>query len=244
MYPSKDKFLLAHKFDDSDEYYVFVDEKNNKWEETYSPHVATTFPTAKAATSWSKNNTTFGEYAVALDKDKARAKFDAWVKDGMVRRKFDMVNKSLSRKYKNESPKEVLAWHISVRDDPDAIRYEDHETWPALYCVFKHLFDCKSYYQNDKCGKLWHSFSVRTPRDGKFEDFQKELDLILPHITLKDKKGGKIIDIFDHSLSAYGNSVCLIAHKNGKFSILGSCQDIRSDLKTCFEYLKRERYYE
>jgi len=203
-------YILAHKFGDADPYYIQLSDTH--WEESLCPYVATEFKSAVAATKWSKENTTFGEYAVALEPQPEKEKFDEWVKNGMVRRRFDILNKKLSRKYNGETPEEVLAWRISVREDVDAIRYEDYKTWPDLYSVFKHLFNCSSYYSKGEVGKLQHSFSVYTRRDGKLDDFEKELNLILPHVTYLDDDGGKMINVFDHYLSEGGNSMSLVAH--------------------------------
>lgn len=246
MPTTKDSYLLAHKFGDSEPHYISHNEYQNYWEETYSPYIATEFKNAKSAIKWSKDNTTFGEYAVALESKPEKAKFDEWMKNGMVRRRFNIIDKKLSRKYKNETPEEVLVWYISVREDVDGIRYEDYQTWPKLHSVFKHLFDRVSYYSKRDDGKLLHSFSVSTRRDGRLEDFKKELNLVLPHITYLDNNGDKIINVFDHYLSEHGNSVSLIAHKNGKFSVEGKYNDAvtNADLEKCFNYLKRERYYE
>lgn len=237
-------YILAHKFGDSELYYVRCGEYS--WEEILSPHVATEFKSESLAIEWSKENTTFGEYAVALDPQPEKEKFDEWVKNGMVRRKFDIVDKKLSRKYNNETPEEILAWWIAKWEDKSGVRYEDYKTWPKLNSVFKHLSDCVSYYSKGYSGPLLHSFSVFTGRDGKFEDFKKELDLILPHITHLNDNGDKLIDVFDHYLSESGNSVKLVAHKNGKFSVEGRYDTPikNSDLEKCFEYLRQERYYE
>lgn len=238
------EYILAHKFGEGVLYYVRVNQ--DSWDETYSPHFASVFQTEQLALEWSKSNTNFGEYAVALETQPEKDKFDEWVKGGMVRRHFELVDKKLSREYNGESPEDVLAWWISIRGNDGTIRNEDYRTWPKIYSVFKHLFDCVSYYSKDNSGPFLHSFSVYTRRDGKFEDFEKELGLVLPHITHLNDDGDKVIDVFDHYLSEGGNSVSLLAHKNGKFSVEGRYEKPvkNTSLKECFEYLKRERYYE
>ena len=139
-------YILAHKFGDS---CYFVQVLKNKWNEIYDPEFATTFASKESALNWSKENTTMGEYAVVLNRDRQLTKFKRWAASGMIRRKFDVVNKKISRPYNGETPLEILNWYVSYKQDADNVRYEDYETWPDLYTVYKHIWGIQTYDEKD-----------------------------------------------------------------------------------------------
>lgn len=95
--------------------------------------------------------------------------------------------------------------------------------------------------------KKFTSHLVFTPeKDGNFEDFQRELNMVMDKITYKDEDGFLVMPIFDHFLSEHGNSVSLFIHPETKQVKVGGRwrKEDFSSLKEAFNYLRRERYYE
>lgn len=224
-------YILAHRFGEIT-YYVkcYAD----KFEEIYNPEFATNFETKAKAINWSKNNTTFGEYAVALDKDTEVLAFQKWCSHGMIRRTIDLINKKYSRKYNNEGKLEVLDWHINQSN----IRYEDFATWPALYSTFKNIWNVLKYENKEI------SFEMAVHKDSSFETFVEELNLVLPHITFIDDNGYKIISIIDHGLGAGGNFSSFLYKSDEDCAITGrfSSPQKEGNLREVFDYWKRVRW--
>lgn len=234
-------YILAHKFGEQT-YYARINDETS-WDEIYSAEAATQFSTKTEAVNWSKENTTFGEYAVALPAKQEIEKFKRNLAEGMVRRSFEVVNKKISRAYNGESPKQILRWWISLQGQDDKIRYEDYKTWPKLYSVFKHIWDKQGFHSSDY-KEIYHTFEVRVPKNSNLKDFKKELDLIVPHITYLDKKGNKIIGVIDHHLGKNGNIVNFIVKPNDVYALVSRWEDkIEGTLEEVFNYWKTHRYY-
>lgn len=206
----------------------------------HNPSSAKTFPLISEAKSFIEQFITFeGMKIFVLDAEVK--KFTDWMLNGCLYRSLPIKNKSLSRKYNGESKIEVLKWWIAYTQSNDfEIAQEDYGSWPHLYSMFKHLHSVEGF-EDDSI-----TFSLFTPKDGKFKDFKKELDLISPYCTCIDKKEGKIYHIFDHYLSEGGNSVSLIEYSHGDFSVRSGSGSliVSGNLEVCFDYLKRERWYE
>ena len=118
-------------------------------------------------------------------------------------------------------------------------------TWPQLYSISKHLWDVEGYHSDDY-KEIYTTFSVYTRKDGNFEDFQRELNMVMDKVTYKDDDGFLVMSIFDHFLSEHGNSVSLLIHpktKQVKVSGRWHKEDFTS-LEEAFNYMRRERYYE
>ena len=226
------KFILSHDFN-GNIYYVRV--RQDGWDEVYNPGVATEFKTKKEAVDWSRENTTFGEYAVGLSKDKEVEKFKEWSELGMIRREFKLLDKTISRKYNNESNLEVLEWHLNKTDE---IRFEDYKTWPNLYSVFSNLWDVETYQDKTL------SFSMYVRPDSTFDKFKEELELVLQHITrLED--GYKVISVFDRFCGAGGNFATFEYKSDDDCKLCSRWNEITTgNLQEVFKVWKEDRYYE
>lgn len=222
-----------------EQYYVRVNDKN--WDEIFNPNYATLFKSKKEAKEWLVKNTTLEEYANVVDLKDTVEKYNEWSKNGSVRRSFDFVDNSLSRPYNNESPEEVLEWRLKVNSEQ--IRYDDYKTWPDLYTLFNNVYRLTEYHSDDY-SKKYVSFELYFRKDSKFKEFKKEFDLILPKVT-SQKNGYKDFSVFDHFLSEGGDSVDLFYKTDEDCYVAGRYTNkIKGSLKECFEYLRKERYYE
>lgn len=222
-----------------EQWYVRVNPTD--WDELYNPHFATLFASEKDANNWVKKNTTFAEYAKAVDSEESIKKYNEWIDKGSIRRSFALVDNTLSRKYNGESAEDVLKWRLTV--EPDSIRYEDYATWPNLHQKFNNLFQIERYHRG-KDEKTLISLSIFFRKTAKFKVFRKELDLVLPSVTLIED-GYKIFSVFDHFLSEGGNSVKLFYKADNDCEVRGRyCNTIKGTLKDCFDYLVKNRYYE
>ena len=229
------KYVAALNFLDK-LYYIRIND-DGSCDECYSPIVATKFKTAEEAVDWVKENTTFGDYAKSVLFSTAEKNFNDWVNNGMIRRSFPALNKNVSRKYDKDKDTnlDVLNWWF----DNEEVRYEDYETWPKLYSIFDHVWDVQKFTDGSK------SFSIYTNRNGKFTNFKKELDLILDKVTPNEKEE-KVLSIFDYHCGEGGNFAYLVQSKDGKWSVRTRYYDeIKNEtLKECFEFMKKNRYYE
>ena len=215
-----------------DRYYVRVNDGN--WDEIYDPNFATSFDTKKAITQWVRKNTIYTEYAKAVDAKQAIEKHNEWAKNGSIRRTFEFVDNNLSRPYNGESAEEVLQWRLNVDDN---IRYEDYKTWPDLHQKFENLFQLQKYPDETL------TFSLYFKQTASFENFKKEFSLALPYVT-RIEKDYKVFHVFDHFLSEGGNVVDFHYKSDSKCKVVSRWNDkIVGDLKTCFDYLVAERYY-
>lgn len=236
------KYILGHNFAEEKTYYVRVLE--DTWDEIYNPHFATEFNSELEAEEWSRENTTFGEYATGIQKNIAIIAFDKWSKTGMVRRTILQIDKSISRPYNNETPLEILNWHIKNRlASEDLVKYEHYKTWPAISSVYTHISNIEQYHNGDYTAK-YLSFSIKTNRDGSFEKFKEELDLILPHITYLDSDYKKLL-IFDYHCGSGGNFADLL-YKDDTDCLIKTryYTECKGDINKVFNFLKKERYYE
>ncbi len=219
-------------------YYVRI--RKNGWDEVYNPKFATAFDKKKDAVDWGKNETTFGEYVVGLKQEDEIKKYEEWHKSGSVRRSFNPIDKILSRSYKNESALEILNWWVSVRavDIDTEVLYHHYVSWPRLHSVFSNISEVESTLD----GKL--IFRMYVKKDATFDKFKEELNLILPHQTYMDGNY-KSMSIMDRYLSEHGNSVMFNYKNDDDCSVKGRWSDShKGNLKSCFEYLKEDRYYE
>lgn len=151
----------------------------------------------------------------------------------------------MSRPYNNEPLQEVIDWWIYSSANGDEIDYDDYKTWPELYSITNHLWSVNGYHSKDY-KKLYISFDIYSKQSGQFEDFEKELNMVLDKITFKDEEGYLILPIFNHYLSEHGNSVSLLIHpETKKVKIGGRWRDDEfNSLEDAFNYIKKERWYE
>lgn len=237
-------YIISHDFEQSTPYCVRVVDETT-FDEVYNPEFATQFKTKKEAQEWIDISSSMKEYSKVVDFDESVQKYKEWVEGGTVRRTLACINRTMSRKYNNEPLEEVIDWWVYARTNDNEIDYEDYETWPKLSSISKHLWDVSGYHSRDY-KDLYLTFKIYTKQDGNFEDFQRELNLVLDKITYKDEDGFLILPIFDHYLSEGGNSVSLLIHPETKqVKIDGRWRVIKFvSLEDAFEYMKSERYYE
>lgn len=236
--------IISHDFNQSTLYYVRVVD-GATFDEVYNPEFATQFKSKKKAQEWIDVSSSMKSHSKVVDFDESLQKYKEWVEGGTVRRTLACINRTMSRKYNNEPLEEVIDWWVYAKTNDDEIDYEDYETWPKIYSLSKHLWEVSIYCSRDHEDYLI-TFEIYTRQDGNFEDFQRELNLILDKVTYKDEDGFLILPIFDHYLSEGGNSVSLLIHPDTKqVRIEGRWDNKEFDsLGDAFNYMKRERYYE
>ena len=240
-------YIIAHDFDQDILYYVKV-ENGNTFDEIYNPKFATQFQTQKKAQEWIDVNSSMKSHSKVVDYEESVQTYEQWVKNGTVRRTLACINRNMSRKYNNETLKEVIDWWIYCIHNDDEIDYEDYRTWPELYTLSKHLWNVEGYYLHDY-KERYITFQIYTRQDGNFDEFQSELNMVLNKVTHKDVDGYLILPIFDHYLSEHGNSVSLLIHPETQhIKIEGSMYSYDdqefSSLEKAFDYMKKERYYD
>lgn len=236
--------IISHDFNQSTPYYVRVVD-GSTFDEVYNPEFATQFKTKKEAQEWIDISSSMKEYSNVVDFNESIQKYEEWVEAGTVRRTLACINRTMSRKYNNEPLEEVIDWWIYAQTNDSEIDYEDYKTWPQLYSISKHLWDVSGYHSRDY-KDLYVTFEVYTKQDGTFDDFQRELNLVLDKITYKDEDGFLILPVFDHYLSEGGNSVSLLIHPETKqVKIEGRWYNKEfASLEDAFDCMKSERYYE
>ena len=226
-------------------HYVRVCEDH--WKQLYSPKTATEFSDPESAMAWGSQNTTDVKYMSTVDKDNAIKDFEEWFRGGMVCGEIPLVDHNLSRPYNGENKYEVLEWWWQYINAPeDSVLFEHYETWPELHGVFEHLWNFQSFHDVDDRSKITHSVEVRVNRDSEFAKFKEELDLVLPKLEKRRGIEELYMNIFDHKLSEGGDSAYLVKQIDGQWRV-----DARwgggigpTTLRECFNYMKRERYYE
>lgn len=237
-------YIIQHDFNQDIPYYVKTVD-NTKFDEVYNPKIATQFKTKKEAQQWIDVYSSMKSHSKVVDFEKSVQKYEEWVNGGTVRRTLACINRTMSRKYNNESLEDIIDWWIYQRNNDDEIDFDDYKTWPQLHTIAKHLWDVEGYHSKDY-KEIYITFEIYTPEDGNFEDFQRELNMVMDKVTYKDDDGFLIMPIFDHFLSEHGNSVSLLIHPETKQVKVGGRwrkEDFPS-LKEAFNYMRRERYYE
>lgn len=212
---------------------------------SHRPGDALVFSDESQAREWAQTYLTDPKLVVPVGMHSAWEEFEQWIELGYPCGQLGMKNLEMSRKYNDESPEEVLKWHVwNQRYGDQHVAYEDYETWPDLHGVFDHLFGVRGFYSDDY-SSIAVTASICASRDSNFEDFKRELDVALPYVDYIDEEtGAKIIDIFDHYLSEFGNSVNLLVHKNGQWEVVGSEEHGPSDPEDVFNFIRAYRYYE
>lgn len=236
--------IIKHDFDQNIPYYVRVVD-NTKFEEIYNPEIATKFKTEEDAQQWIDLWSSMKSNSKVVDFEESVKTYEEWVSGGTVRRTISCIDRTMSRKYNNEPIEEVIDWWIYSRHNENRIDYDDYKTWPQLYSISKHLWEVKRYHSDDY-KEFYLTFEVYTRKNGKFEDFQRELNMVIDKVTHKDEDGFLVMPIFDHYLSEHGNSVSLLIHpESGQVKIGGRWRKEEfPSLEKAFNYMRRERYYE
>jgi hypothetical protein len=238
-------YIITHDFGQDISYFVKV-VNDTTFDEVYDPKFATQFKTKKEAQQWIDVSSSMKKYSKVVNFEENVQKYEEWVKRGTVRRTLSCINRTVSRKYNNETLEEVIEWWIYQKNNDNEIDYDDYKTWPQLYSISKHLWDIEAYHSDDY-EELYISFEIYTRQDGNYDEFQSELNMILDKVTYKNEDGYLVLRIFDHYLSEYGNTVYLLIHPEtqqvkieGRYSY--DNQEF-SSLEKAFNYMKKERYY-
>lgn len=220
-----------------DKYYLADRGEDGSYDETYSPFIATEFPTVDAANEWIKDNTDFEDFVTIIeDVDDHREQFLIWMTRGMVRRTLPKKDKSGKYDYDPNvhTSIDIFNFHFYAieRDDVPSSSYT---SWPSLYTVFTHLYDAK------KIGGTVHS-SIKVPSNSTYETFKKEIEFIL---TYYSDTSDVRFSVLDYHLSENGNSVELSSDNvdGDEWEIDGSVHH-SGTLESCFEYLRQYRYYD
>lgn len=237
-------YIIKHDFDHDIPYFVKVG-TDATFDEIYNPKFATQFKTKNEAQQWIDVNSKYSDVSVVVNFEESVQQYEEWFNGETVRRTLPCINRTMSRQYNNEPLEEVIDWWIYATINDDEIDYEDYRTWPKLYSVSKHLWVLNGYRSYDY-ENLYITFEIYTRQDGNFDEFQRELNLILDKVTYKDDDGYLILPITDHYLSEGGNSVSLLIHpETQKVKIEGRWEgDEFSSLEEAFNYMKKECYYE
>lgn len=238
-------YIIKHDFNQTVPYYVRVVDKSS-FDEVYSPEFATKFDTKTEAQEWIETYSSMKEHSSVVDFFESVAEYLQWTNEGTVRRTLSCINRSMSRPYNNEPIDEVIDWWIYHRHNDTKIDYDDYKTWPQLYQVSKHLWNVNGYYSRDY-KELYIGFEIYTKPDGNFEEFEREINRVIPKTTYKDEDGHLIFPILDHFLSEHGNSVYLLIHPKSKKVKISGCYSYNNSefpsLEKAFEYIKANRYY-
>jgi hypothetical protein len=220
---------------------------NKTFDEIYNPKFATQFNSKKEAEQWINTYSSMADNSKIVETADAIEQFEKWVNSGTIRRTLSCINTSKSRPYNNESVDEVIDWWIYAKENDGEIKFEHYQTWPNLYQICKHLWDVRRY-SNIRYTEYYLTFEIYTKQNGKFEEFEVELNKVMDKVTYKDEDGYLVFPIFDNNLSEHGNSVSLLIHpETKKVKIDGRYswdEKEFSSLKEAFDYMKKERYYE
>jgi hypothetical protein len=211
------------------------------------PTLADKFPSKEEAQSFIDRHVTNSELVSVIQLATAEKAWKKFIRAGYPAGQMNITS-PLSRKYKGESADEVLALWIAyckyyAANGDGRIKQSHYSSWPNLYSKFDCLWDTVQYEDKDD---LQLTFSMRVGKNTRFEVFKKELNTVLPHVTLVTKNGDKQINVFDHYLSAGGNTVYFLVRKDGTYALTSRYESIvvEGDLKTVFDYWKKNRYYQ
>ena len=219
------------------EYFI---QGENKVLTTHNPNLATQFKTQKEAKSFSS---TFTLHSLKKKIATVAGELKRFEDCDWIYREIPLLNRDIDRPYGNEGPDQVLDFWLKHQQLPEgSISYENYATWPDLYSVFKYLWTTQGYHDMKDYSKTYHTVQIRVPKDGNYEDFKKEIEKILDHITYTED-GYKILPIIDHELSTY-ESRSLYYKSEDDCMIGGRFPDGELNLKECFEIMKRMYYYE
>lgn len=255
--------MMATILQTFNQYFVRVHE-DNSWDEIYNPHEATVFNRKDEALTWAKNETNLTRYITAISGkniQKARDEFDEWIKNGMVRRHFESLNSTFNVLYDPEkhSAMDILKWHYqsALQGDDFMIQYEVYESWGELWEHFDFIHGFQAFHDNISLSvldytKTYISFEISVSRQAKWENFKKEMDLILDNFEFDhpDEDDGLIISIFEHDLCETRNMALLMNDREkdewSVYDSRGFCSyDLQKEpLRKCFELIRSKYWYD
>jgi len=240
-------YIIKHDFEQEVPYYVRLTD-NKTFDEIYNPKFATQFNTKKEAKQWINTYSSMARYSKVVEIADAIEQFEKMVNSGTIRRTLSCINTSKSRPYNNETVDEVIDWWIYMKENDRGIKFEHYQTWPHLYQIRKHLWDVRRY-SNRRYTEYYLTFEIYTKQEGKFEEFEAELNKVMDRVTYKDEEGYLIFPIFDNYIPEHGNSVSLLIHPETKKVKIGGRyswnENEFSSLEDAFNYyMKKERYYD
>ena len=161
--------------------------------------------------------------------------YSKFIKTGNVGSSFELNTIDMFEIYdKNKHSKEdVFFFHLKKEKCP----YSVYKTWPKPYEIFKNIGYIGLY-----SGKEPYS-EIKVFKKSKYSDFETEINYLKENLYKDHKKFS--IRIFDRFLSENGNSVDL-CYDNGTWSVTHreSFEILQGTLLQCFNFLKKERYYE
>lgn len=248
----KKEYVVGLSFGNEDIY--FLKEEGDEILELYNPEEATVFSASATALKFARERTAMGEYAKSYTVEAARKHWQDFISPKKVRRRLPAVQPSFSRKYdpQKDTREEVLRMHIEMHKHDRFVRYEDYQTWPRLYALFKYIFEKAAYADPENHNADVFTFSMALPPtdDNSFvlRYFKDELRLVLKYATYKNEDGYTVIPIFDYKLSEHGDSChffyksdddCFIKGRYDSFTPVSP----KNQLKECIEFWRRRRYY-
>jgi hypothetical protein len=162
-------------------------------------------------------------------------------------REMPILNPKFTTPYdaKTMTRLDVLGWWKKIQR-ANELEYssEVYGTYPQIWSLFDYLWDKASYWSKGY-KELYHSFQVRTKKDGDYDKFKEELDLVLDDVTYMDGDY-KVLPIFDHELSSWETRSLLYKSEDDCKIISGRFGDekIKGTLKECFDMMRYQFYYE
>lgn len=248
-------YLIAFKYYYNDQPIYIINDLDQSYSIGYDPRKALAFPTRKEANWWANDNIVDQDNLRVIKRSVAFSDFEKWLSTGLVIHEHEKINRNLSYQYNPEIHDRihVLEWHWATAEPKisSAIKSKDYHSWPRLYTLFEHLWSLVSYddLENET---LYHTFQICTERDGDFDTFKSELDLVVDRITYEEQIDGvtyKRLPIFDHGLNEYDSSA-LFYNPNADRHIIKSVRYSYQapkhigTLESCFKYLKTHLYYD
>jgi len=233
-------------------YYTRIDKDNGVYHEIYDPRQATVFHNKARAEQWIKDNCIYAKNMKLEQREPHIKLFEQFLEGGMIRRTFDMAT-TIPHNYEYDPEKhtwmDVLEWTWMNLLNPDAIPFEVYKTWPKIYSLdeLTFIWDFTSSHDIRVYSKKYYNVELVFPKgETNYKQFKLELDYMMVNFDLTPNDDGTLpFKVFDRFLCEGGNSVTLVKHPDGKWSVEGRyCLKLApTTLKKCFDYLVRERYY-
>lgn len=231
-----------------DQYYISFDDEDSTFSMHFDPNYATDFSTKTAALDRSKKDTVIDEHVDAVKLTDAVKEFNEWVEGGMLHTTRPQVNHEHARLYdpETDTKESILNWWWEYRGTHEEVPTKIYKSWPKVWQHWTHIQEVEGYYDTDDFNNISRGFVLHVDRNHSYDTFEQEVNYLLEHFDIErvDKDGNIVFGIFDHFLSAHGNTVYMV--KVGDLWKIegGSYNRVPpSSLKAIFKYLKTNRYY-